>query len=685
MTLASATNRVDYVGNGAVDTYSYTFRIISNTDILVTVRDTVGVETTLTLTTHYTVSGVGDAGGGSVALVNGAFDWLDGDGDLKSGYALTIRRVRPLTQLTDIRNQGEFFPETHEDEFDILTMVDQQQQDEIDRSVKLPETVAGSGFTTTLPASIADNPGFAIVVNATGDGFDLADVGGLAVPLTIANGGTNSTAALNNNRVMKSSGGAIVEAAAITASRALISDANGIPTHSAATATEVGYLSGVTSAIQTQIDGTVKTTGIQSIAGAKTFTDPITQDDTSNQIVLGATRTVTINAPTPASASRTWTIPDISADGTFAALEGTQTFSGAKTFSAAVTISPTTNQLVLGATRTVTITAPTPASASRTWTIPDIGADGTFVALQTAQTMTGALTITGTTGAGFRTDSSLEIARAYSGGNGPLMSLFATNNPGSTAEETAIAWGGYDATGAAPRKLASISARWADATAATGYACLRLNATSAGGTQDNTDVQIFGDNGIALFAAPNGTGPGQKIVSAVGGKFHGLADLSFTGTGGILGTTTNDAVDAGKVGEQKIATVVRSAATSVTTATNLDLVSLSLTAGDWNLWFHVGFKMGGATSLTLWMAAISTTSVTLPSGDTYSVPDSSGQFTAIQQHPGLVPGSGNDITLSAPPVRVSLASTTTYYLVVRAAFTVSTLTAYGSLIARRVR
>lgn len=46
----------------------------------------------------------------------------------------------------------------------------------------------------------------------------------------------------------------IDDAAAITAARALISDANGIPTHSATTSTELGYVSGVTSAIQSQID-----------------------------------------------------------------------------------------------------------------------------------------------------------------------------------------------------------------------------------------------------------------------------------------------------------------------------------------------------------------------------------------------------------------------------------------------
>lgn len=89
---------------------------------------------------------------------------------------------------------------------------------------------------------------------------DFTDLAGTATTaqlpvVPVAKGGTNSSAALSNNRVMQSSGGAIVEAAAITASRALISDANGIPVHSAVTSTELGYVSGVTSAIQTQLNG----------------------------------------------------------------------------------------------------------------------------------------------------------------------------------------------------------------------------------------------------------------------------------------------------------------------------------------------------------------------------------------------------------------------------------------------
>ncbi len=64
--------------------------------------------------------------------------------------------------------------------------------------------------------------------------------------IAVAKGGTNSGTALNNNRVMQSSAGAIIEATAITASRALVSDTNGIPVHSTTSTTQLQYLAGAT-------------------------------------------------------------------------------------------------------------------------------------------------------------------------------------------------------------------------------------------------------------------------------------------------------------------------------------------------------------------------------------------------------------------------------------------------------
>jgi len=53
---------------------------------------------------------------------------------------------------------------------------------------------------------------------------------------------------------------------------------------------------------------------------------------TSNQIILGTTRTVTFTAPTPASASRTITFPDLSGNYSVVGTEAAQTINGVKTF-----------------------------------------------------------------------------------------------------------------------------------------------------------------------------------------------------------------------------------------------------------------------------------------------------------------------------------------------------------------
>src|SRR3990172_6696149 len=146
MSISSTIRRNDYTGNGSTAEYDFTFRIFVDADLLVTVRDpSTGDETTLVFDDDYTVSGAGDPDG-QITLVDNNQDWIDGSGFLDTDWHLTIRRVRPLTQEEDIRNQGDFFPETHEDAFDHFIMVDQQQQDEIDRSIKIPETVAASGF-----------------------------------------------------------------------------------------------------------------------------------------------------------------------------------------------------------------------------------------------------------------------------------------------------------------------------------------------------------------------------------------------------------------------------------------------------------------------------------------------------------------------------------------------------------
>ncbi len=191
MTISSQTARNGYTGNSSTLAYDYTFKIFDSSHAQVTVRDPdTDLEYLLTETTHYSVGGVGDPTGGTITLVAGAFPWIDGSSFFEDDWAMSIRRVVPLTQITDIRNQGAYFPEVHEDEFDLLTMADQQQQDEIDRSVKLPETISSSDFDPTLPSDI-QTPDSYLVVNSAGDGFSVVNSG------TVLASGADLTALTN--------------------------------------------------------------------------------------------------------------------------------------------------------------------------------------------------------------------------------------------------------------------------------------------------------------------------------------------------------------------------------------------------------------------------------------------------------------------------------------------------------
>ena len=96
-----------------------------------------------------------------------------------------------------------------------------------------------------------------------GSSTNWEEIPGLPITLTtdvtgvlpVANGGTNASTALNGNRLIYSSGGGIVEYSGITANRAVATGGTGLPVASATTDTELGYLSGTTSSVQTQLNG----------------------------------------------------------------------------------------------------------------------------------------------------------------------------------------------------------------------------------------------------------------------------------------------------------------------------------------------------------------------------------------------------------------------------------------------
>ena len=191
MALSSVVKKNIYTGTDLVSTYNYSFKVFANTELLVKVRlISSGAETTLTLTTDYTVTGVGEDVGGTIVLVNASQAWLTG-GFLKDEYKIVIKRVRPLTQQTAIKNQGTYYPEKHENEFDKLVMQDLQQQEELDRSFKLPVSIDPAEFNPELPATALDNPNAYLVINSSGTG--------LAITTTSPASGTNVVTGSKSN------------------------------------------------------------------------------------------------------------------------------------------------------------------------------------------------------------------------------------------------------------------------------------------------------------------------------------------------------------------------------------------------------------------------------------------------------------------------------------------------------
>lgn len=167
--------------------------------------------------------------------------------------------------------------------------------------------------------------------------------------------------------------------------------------------------------------------------------------------------------------------------------------------------------------------------------------------------------------------------------------------------------------------------------------------------------------------------------------FPAFADSAFiapttVGTslpGQIPGTTTNDNACTGCVGEYPSSSIGSGSAVALTTATAANVTSLSLTAGDWDVTINAQFASGTTTSITQIFSSLSLVSATLDA--------TPGRFNS-QNYPSLVAGT---TTLSAPlgPYRITVASPgpTTVFYVARGVFTVSTLSAYGLLSARRVR
>lgn len=145
MTVNTELSKRIYTGNGVATDYDYDFKIPLAGDLAVSLFDLDGVELPQVLNTDYTVTGAGGDNGGKVLFSVAP----------PVGYTILLLSDAAYTQPTDFKNQGRFFPETHENALDRAVILARQNREAIARSLTLPPQIEGVSTTLPPPSGLA--------------------------------------------------------------------------------------------------------------------------------------------------------------------------------------------------------------------------------------------------------------------------------------------------------------------------------------------------------------------------------------------------------------------------------------------------------------------------------------------------------------------------------------------------
>lgn len=188
-------------------------------------------------------------------------------------------------------------------------------------------------------------------------------------------------------------------------------------------------------------------------------------------------------------------------------------------------------------------------------------------------------------------------------------------------------------------------------------------ATAAPAARTALGSGAVGDN---VFVAGTAAAARSAMSAAASGSNADITALT-TLSGGITGLTTGTAAAAGIVGQVLEAV---GTSTSLTTATNANTVTLSLTAGEWEV--SDSLQITNSANVSALSFGTSTTSATFPTNwyERYSITTTISTGSSIRQ---------------GATRRVRVTTTTTLYLVASATFASGTCTALGYIRAQRVR
>jgi len=227
---------------------------------------------------------------------------------------------------------------------------------------------------------------------------------------------------------------------------------------------------------------------------------------------------------------------------------------------------------------------------------------------------------------------------------------------------------------------------------AVNYIQLQNNATggSPNLTFTGTDANVNGNivvkaagvinllsNTLANYFTFTPKATGSSPVMGVAGDANTILTINGSGTGGVTihGTTAADDANAGYVGE--LLSSANATGVAMTTATATQIQTLSLTAGDWDVWGVFYTTVNAATTLGIHRCQLHTTTATLASPSTAQLSATNGVYG--------VQTVGTPVFLNTGISRWNVSGATTVYLNASATYAVNTLTGNGAIYARRRR
>lgn len=188
-------------------------------------------------------------------------------------------------------------------------------------------------------------------------------------------------------------------------------------------------------------------------------------------------------------------------------------------------------------------------------------------------------------------------------------------------------------------------------------------------TSNNAGSYVIGDSN----PSPNtDTAANQLCLTFAGGYYLYVGstlslEINTAGAVSLLGDASGASASAGFVGQVISSTVTYASSTAYTSGNITNITSISLTAGDWDIFGNAGIA---GTAVSEFEAAIST---------------SSGALGNLENRVDIYPLATSPVCTSpVPGIPVTISSTTTYYLVVSSSVSGSPVM-FGNIYARRRR